>query len=145
MSKPSGKQIDCFIKLQIPAGKANPAPPVGTALGPKGLNIMDFCRSFNDKTSSLGDSVVPVVITVYKDKTFTFITKKPPVPNLIKKELNLTSGSKEPGRNIVTTITMAQARKIAEFKMEDLNCYDVDMAIRMVCGTARSMGIDVVE
>lgn len=146
MSSPKEKkQIAYLAKLQILAGKANPAPPVGTILGPKGVNMMEFCRAFNDQTSSMGDVVVPVEITIYKDKSFTFVLKKPPVSFLIKRELKLDKGSTEPGKKIVKQISMPQVRKIAELKMSDLNCYDLDHAASMVVGAARSMGIEVVN
>ena len=137
------KKIMGQVKLQIPAGKANPAPPVGPALGQRGVNIMEFCKAFNAATQSLGDMVIPVIITVYEDRSFTFITKTPPVTNLIKKELNITSGSSNPNRTKVGKLSKAQLIKIAEIKMPDLNTKDVEQAIKIVAGSARSMGIEV--
>lgn len=137
------KEILTQIKLQIPAGKANPAPPVGPALGQHGLNIQDFCTQFNNATGKLGDTVVPVVITVYADRSFTFITKSPPAAVLIRKALKLKKGSGEPNKNKVGTITRAQLEEIAEIKKEDLNANDVDAAVKILAGTARSMGVNV--
>ena len=131
-----------MIKLQIPAGQANPSPPVGPALGQHGVNIMDFCKQFNDKTKQQAGLIIPVVITVYQDRSFSFITKTPPAAVLLKKALNLPKGSGEPNRNKVGKVTHAQMKEIAELKMEDLNANDVEAAIRMVAGTARSMGIE---
>lgn len=139
------KKIDGYIKLQIPAGQANPSPPVGPALGQKGVNIMEFCKQFNAKTSDKAGLIIPVVITVYADKSFTFITKTPPAAVLIKKILNLKSGSAEPNKVKVSQITRAQLQEIAETKMPDLNANDMDHAISMIAGTARSMGITVVD
>jgi large subunit ribosomal protein L11 len=140
------KKITDYVKLQIPAGKATPAPPVGTALGPKGVNIMEFCKGFNAKTSAKDQEglIIPVVITIYSDRSFTFITKTPPVPVLIKRAVNLAKGSAEPNKTKVVKITEAQLEEIAKLKMPDLNCFDVGAAIRSVKGTARSMGVDVV-
>ena len=132
-----------FIKLQIPAGKANPAPPVGPALGQHGVNIMEFCKTFNAKTQEQMGKIIPVEITVYADRTFTFITKTPPAPSLILEAAGINKGSGEPNREKVGSITSAQVREIAEIKMPDLNASDVDSAMRMVAGTARSMGIVV--
>ncbi len=137
------KKIDGYIKLQIPAGAATPAPPVGPALGQKGVNIMDFCKQFNAKTADQPGMVIPVVITVYSDRSFTFITKTPPAAVLLKKAANLNSGSGEPNKKKVATITRAQAEEIAQTKMPDLNAANVDAAVEMVKGTARSMGIVV--
>ena len=137
------KKIDDYIKLQIPAGAATPAPPVGPALGQKGVNIMDFCKQFNAKTADQPGMVIPVVITVYSDRSFTFITKTPPAAVLLKKAANLNSGSGEPNKKKVATITRAQAEEIAQTKMPDLNAANVDAAVEMVKGTARSMGIVV--
>ena len=137
------KKIDGYIKLQIPAGAATPAPPVGPALGQKGVNIMDFCKQFNAKTADQPGMVIPVVITVYSDRSFTFITKTPPAAVLLKKAANLNSGSGEPNKKKVATITRAQAEEIAQTKMPDLNAANVDAAEEMVKGTARSMGIVV--
>jgi large subunit ribosomal protein L11 len=137
------KKIVGFIKLQIPAGAANPAPPVGPALGQKGVNIMEFCKQFNARTQSEAGMIIPVVITVYSDKSFTFITKTPPAAVLLLKEAKLQKGSGEPNRNKVGTVTRDQVRRIAELKMPDLNAVDVEGAEQMVMGTARSMGIVV--
>lgn len=137
------KKIDGYIKLQIPAGAATPAPPVGSALGQKGVNIMDFCKQFNAKTADQPGMVIPVVITVYSDRSFTFITKTPPAAVLLKKAANLNSGSGEPNKKKVATITRAQAEEIAQTKMPDLNAANIDAAVEMVKGTARSMGIVV--
>ena len=137
------KKVIGFIKLQIPAGKANPAPPVGPALGQHGENIMEFCKAFNAKTQDKMGKIIPAEITVYADRTFTFITKTPPAPSLILEAAGLDKGSGEPNREKVGTITSAQIREIAEIKMPDLNASDVESAMRMVAGTARSMGIVV--
>ena len=139
------KKITGYIKLQIPGGAANPAPPVGPALGQKGVNIMEFCKQFNAKTQDAKGMLTPVVITVYADKSFTFITKVPPVPVLIKKAVGIESGSGEPNRKKVGKITKAQIQEIAQKKMPDLNTIDLEAAMRMVAGTARSMGVDVVD
>ncbi|MEI7695000.1 MAG: 50S ribosomal protein L11 [Chlorobium sp.] len=139
------KKVIGFIKLQIPAGAANPAPPVGPALGQKGVNIMEFCKQFNAKTQSEAGMIIPVVITVYSDKSFTFITKTPPAAVLLLKEANLKKGSGEPNRNKVGTVTGEQIRKIAELKRPDLNAFDSKGAEEMIRGTARSMGIVVQE
>ena len=137
------KKITGYIKLQIPAGAANPAPPVGPALGQKGVNIMEFCKQFNARTQDKAGLIIPVVITVFGDKSFTFITKTPPAAVLLKKAAKHEKGSAEPNRNKVATVTMAQVREIAEVKMPDLNAHDVDAAASMVAGTARSMGFVV--
>lgn len=137
------KKIEKIIKLQIKGAQANPAPPVGPALGQAGVNIMEFCKAFNARTQDKAGTVVPVEITVYNDKSFTFITKTPPAPILLKLALKLQSGSGEPNRVKVGTITYTQCREIAEVKMPDLNCYDLDAASEMIAGTARSMGIRV--
>ena len=140
------KKIVGFIKLQIPAGKANPSPPVGPALGQRGLNIMEFCKAFNAATQKLEPCMpIPVVITAYADRTFSFITKMPPVSYFIVKAAGVAKGSKEPGRSKVGKLTKAQIKEIAEKKMPDLNCATVEAAMQMVAGQARSMGIDVVE
>ena len=139
------KKITGYIKLQIPGGAANPAPPVGPALGQKGVNIMEFCKQFNAKTQNDKGMIVPVVITVYADKSFTFSTKVSPVPALIKKATGVQSGSGEPNRKKVGKITKAQIQEIAQKKMPDLNTIDLEAAKRMVAGTARSMGIEVVD
>jgi large subunit ribosomal protein L11 len=137
------KKVVGFIKLQIPAGAANPAPPVGPALGQKGVNIMEFCKQFNAKTQGEAGMITPVVITVYSDKSFTFVTKTPPAAVLLLKEAKLQKGSGEPNRNKVGTVTMEQVRRIAELKRPDLNAVDIEGAAQMVMGTARSMGIIV--
>ena len=137
------KKVIGFIKLQIPAGKANPAPPVGPALGQHGVNIMEFCKAFNAKTQEQSGKIIPVEITVYADRSFTFITKTPPAPSLILEAVGIEKGSSEPHKDKVGTITSAQIKEIAELKMPDLNASDLDSAMRMIAGTARSMGIIV--
>jgi large subunit ribosomal protein L11 len=137
------KKITGMIKLQVTAGKANPAPPVGPALGQHGVNIMEFCKSFNERTANQAGMIIPVVITVYEDRSFTFICKTPPVPVLLKKALGIESGSAVPQRDKVGTISQAKVREIAELKMNDLNAGSVEAAMSMVAGTARSMGIVV--
>ena len=137
------KKIDGFIKLQIPAGKANPSPPVGPALGQKGVNIMEFCKQFNAKTQDKEGLIIPVVITVYKDKSFTFITKTPPASILLKRAAELEKGSAESNRIKVGKVSKAQVKEIAEVKMRDLNAFDIENAMSMVAGTARSMGLTV--
>jgi large subunit ribosomal protein L11 len=137
------KPVEKLIKLQIPAGGATPAPPVGPALGQAGINIMGFCKQFNDQTKGQAGLVIPVVISVYRDKSFTFITKTPPAAILLKRAANLAKGSGEPNRNKVGTVTRAQVREIAETKKVDLNSNTVEAAMRMVEGTARSMGIEI--
>ena len=139
------KELMTQIKLQVPGGQANPAPPIGPALGQHGVNIMEFCKQFNEKTKDKPGTVIPVVISVYKDKSFTFIMKSPPVANAIKKVAGLAKASPEPGRNIIAKITRAEAQEIARQKMADLNTTKIESAIRIVEGTARSMGIEVVE
>jgi large subunit ribosomal protein L11 len=135
------KKIIGLIKLQIPAGQANPSPPVGPALGQHGVNIMEFCKAFNAKTQEKQGLIIPAVITVYSDRSFTFITKTPPAAVLLKKAANLEKGSGEPNRNKVGKVTHDQVREIAELKMPDLNANDIEMAMRIIEGTARSMGI----
>ena len=137
------KKAIAFVKLQVPAGRANPAPPVGTALGPHGINIMAFCKEFNARTQAQDGTITPVEITIFSDKSFTFITKTPPAAILIKKELGLEKGSGVPNRNKVGKLTKAQVRKIAELKLPDLNCDTIDSAMAMVAGAARSMGVEV--
>ncbi len=137
------KKITGMIKLQVPAGKANPAPPVGPALGQHGVNIMEFCKGFNERTANQAGMIIPVVITVYEDRSFTFICKTPPVPVLLKKALNIEKGSGVPQTNKVGKINKSKVREIAELKMVDLNAADVEAAMSMVAGTARSMGIVV--
>jgi large subunit ribosomal protein L11 len=137
------KKITGYIKLQIPAGAANPAPPIGPALGQKGVNIMEFCKQFNAKTQDKQGLIIPVVITVFSDKSFTFITKTPPASILLARAAKVEKGSGEPNRNKVGKVTSQQVREIAELKMPDLNANDVEAAMKMVAGTARSMGITV--
>ncbi|MFV1987693.1 MAG: 50S ribosomal protein L11 [Gemmatimonadota bacterium] len=139
------KEVTGFIKLQIQAGQANPAPPVGPALGQHGLNIMDFCKMFNSQTQQDVGTLIPVEISVYKDRTFSFITKTPPASELLKKELGLSGGSPEPNREKVGKVTQDQLRKIAQIKMKDLNAADEEAAMRMIAGTARSMGIELAD
>ena len=134
------KEISSFIKLQVPAGKANPSPPIGPALGQHGVNIMEFCKAFNAQTQGQ-DTIIPVVITVYKDRSFTFITKTPPVPVLIKKALKLKKGSATPNKDKVGTLNKSQLEDIAKLKMPDLNCYNLESAMKSVAGTAQSMGV----
>jgi len=141
--KPAKKRVQAVVKLQINAGAATPAPPVGSALGPHGLNIMDFCKQFNAQTASQSGLVIPVVVTVYHDRSFTFITKTPPAAVLLRKEAGLEKGSATPNRQKVGKVTRAQIRKIAEIKLPDLNAMDIDGAMAMIAGTARSMGIEV--
>ncbi|WP_019647178.1 50S ribosomal protein L11 [Novispirillum itersonii] len=141
------KKVAGYVKLQVPAGKANPSPPIGPALGQRGLNIMEFCKAFNAATQGLEPGMpIPVVITAYTDRTFTFVTKTPPVSYFLKKAANLKSGSQTPGKgSFVGKVTVAQIREIAEAKMKDLNCAEVDSAVQMIKGSARSMGLQVVE
>ncbi len=139
------KKVVALVKLQCPAGAANPAPPVGTALGPQGVNIMEFCKQFNARTQSQAGMVIPVVVTIYADRSFSFITKTPPAANLLMKEAGIEKGSAQPNRNKVGAVTRAQLKKIAEIKMADLNASDVDSAMRMIAGTARSMGLEVAD
>jgi large subunit ribosomal protein L11 len=139
------KKLVKVIKLQIPAGKANPAPPIGPALGSAGVNIMAFCKEFNAKTQDKAGDILPVVIMVYADKSFTFITKQPPVSRMILKELGIESGSKVPNRDKVGKLTRSQVRKIAKQKIEDMRIVSEEAALQMVMGTARSMGVDIVE
>lgn len=139
------KKIIGQIKLQIPAGKATPAPPVGPALGQHGVNIMAFTKEFNAKTADQAGMIIPVVISVYQDRSFSFITKTPPAAVLIKKAINLQSGSGEPNKKKVGKITSAQVREIAELKLKDLNAASVESAMRMISGTARSMGVEVID
>jgi large subunit ribosomal protein L11 len=139
------KKVVGVIRLQIPAGAANPAPPVGPALGQAGVNIMEFCKQFNAATQSSAGMVIPVVISVYQDRSFTFVTKSPPAANLLKKIAGLASGAKTPGRETVGSVTRAQLEEIAKIKMADLSARDVDAALKVIAGTARSMGIEVVD
>ena len=148
MAKPKAKgkkkkEVITKIKLQIPAGKANPAPPIGPALGQHGLNIMDFCKAYNDKTKDKGDTVIPVEITVYKDRSFTFILKTPPAATMILKAAKIEKGSGVPNKDKVGKITKAQIKQIAETKLPDLNARDVETASKIIAGTARSMGVNV--
>ena len=139
------KKIDGYLKMQVPAGSASPSPPIGPALGQRGLNIMEFCKAFNDKTKSLAGKPVPVEITVYKDKKFDFKIKSPPASYYIKEAVKLKGGSKEPGRNIVASISKKQLEDIAKEKMNDLNAHDINEAVKIIAGSARSMGIEVKE
>ena len=145
------KKITGYVKLQLPAGKANPSPPVGPALGQHGVNIMGFCKEFNAKSASQGDMIIPVVITVYSDRSFSFVMKTPPASVLLKKAAGLStvkkpgSGAKEPNKNKVGKITTTQLRELATMKIQDMNANDVDAAMRSIAGTARSMGIDIVD
>lgn len=139
------KKVMAYIKLQIPAGKANPSPPVGPALGQHGVNIMEFCKGFNAKTQSMGDTIVPVVITVYQDRSFSYITKTPPASVLLLKAANLQKGSGNPKAERVAELGRDKVREIAEIKMPDLNAYDVESAMKIVEGTARSCGITIVD
>ena len=137
------KKISGFIKLQIPAGKANPAPPVGTALGPKGVNIMGFCKEFNARTQKQIGFILPTVITVYADKSFSFITKSPPASDLLKKAAKVQSAAKNPGKEVVGSVTKEQILEIVRVKMKDLNAYDEESAFKIIAGSARSMGLEV--
>jgi large subunit ribosomal protein L11 len=138
------KKIQAMVKLQIAAGKATPAPPVGTALGPHGVNIMDFCKNFNARTANQEGLIIPVVVTVYADRTYSFITKTPPAAVLLKRAANIAKGSAEPNKAKVGTVTARQVEDIAKLKMPDLNCDSLESAVRTVAGTARSMGLDVI-
>jgi large subunit ribosomal protein L11 len=139
------KKVQGFVKLQIPAGKATPAPPVGTALGPHGVNIMDFCKAFNARTAKDDGLIIPVVVTIYSDRSYTFITKTPPAAVLLQRAANIAKGSAEPNKNKVGTVTAKQVEEIAKTKMPDLNCDSIESAVRTVAGTARSMGLDVIQ
>jgi large subunit ribosomal protein L11 len=139
------KKVKAIVKIQVQGGKANPAPPVGTALGPHGINLMQFCKEYNAKTSNQVGQVVPVEVTVYQDSSFSFILKTPPAADLLKKAAGVRSGSSEPNREKVGTVTTNQLREIAEIKMKDLNAYDVENAVSIIAGTARSMGITVID
>jgi large subunit ribosomal protein L11 len=139
------KKETAYIKLQIPAGKANPSPPIGPALGQRGVNIMEFCKSFNARTQSMGDTIIPVVITVYQDRSFTFVTKTPPASILLMKAAGLKKGSSNPKIERVAEIGRDKIREIAEMKRPDLNAYDVESAMRIIEGTARSAGITIVD
>ncbi|HLI69663.1 MAG TPA: 50S ribosomal protein L11 [Ktedonobacteraceae bacterium] len=137
------KRVKAVVKLQIPAGKANPAPPIGTALGPQGVNIMAFCKEYNERTANQVGLIIPAEITIYEDRSFTFVTKTPPVPDLLKKAVGAEKGSSAPNKTKVGSIDRAKLREIAEMKMKDLNAIDIEGAERMVAGTARSMGITI--
>ncbi|GAB4488702.1 MAG: 50S ribosomal protein L11 [Thermodesulfovibrionales bacterium] len=139
------KQVTAQVKLQISAGKATPAPPVGPALGPHGINIMEFCKAFNAQTAPMGDTIIPVVLTIYQDRTFTFITKTPPASELVKKAAGVIKGSSTPNKDKVGKITKAQVKEIAKTKLPDLNTISLESAERTIAGTARSMGVDVVD
>ncbi len=139
------KKMIAMVKLQIPAGQANPAPPVGTALGPHGVNIMEFCKTFNAQTASAAGMITPVVITIYADRSFSFITKTPPAAVLLRKAAGLEKGSAEPNKTKVGKVTRQQVREIAQLKLPDLNAAGIESAMRMVAGTARSMGLEVVD
>ena len=139
------KKITGYVKLQIPAGEATPAPPVGPALGQQGVNIMDFCKNFNAKTAKDEGLIIPVVVTVYADRSYSFITKTPPASVLLKRAANIAKGSAEPNKSKVGTVTAKQVEEIAKIKLPDLNCDSLDAAIKTVAGTARSMGLDVVQ
>jgi len=138
-----GKKVKAIVKLQVPAGKATPAPPVGTALGPHGINIMQFCKEYNAKTASQAGMIVPAEITIYQDRSFTFVVKTPPAPVLLMKAAGIEKASGVPNRNKVGSVTRKQVRDIAETKMKDLNAMDLEGAVKMIEGTARSMGIEV--
>jgi large subunit ribosomal protein L11 len=139
------KPVVAQVKLQISAGKATPAPPVGPALGPHGVNIMEFCKAFNAQTQALGDTIIPIVMTIYADRSFTFITKTPPASELLKKAAGIIKGSSVPNKEKVGKVTTAQIREIAQTKLPDLNAYSAEAAVKIIAGTARSMGVDVVE
>lgn len=139
------KPVVAQVKLQIPAGRANPAPPVGPALGQHGVNIMDFCKMFNERTKDQGDIIIPVVITVYKDRSFTFELKTPPASSLLKKAAGIEKGSGEPNRRKVGKVSRKDIEKIAQIKLKDLNAYDIEAAMRIIEGTARNMGLEIVE
>ncbi len=139
------KKVKAVVKIQIQGGKANPAPPVGTALGPHGINLMQFCKEYNAKTSSQVGQVVPVEVTVFQDGSFSFILKTPPAADLLKKAANIKGGSSEPNRDKVGSVTQVQLREIAEIKMKDLNAHDIENAVKIIAGTARSMGITVAD
>ncbi|MDX1687611.1 MAG: 50S ribosomal protein L11 [Candidatus Promineifilaceae bacterium] len=139
------KKVKAVVKIQIPGGKANPAPPVGTALGPHGINLMQFCKEYNAKTAGQVGQIVPVEVTIYQDGSFSFILKTPPAADLLKKAAGIDSGSSVPNRDKVGTVTQDQLAEIAEIKMKDLNAHDIEMAKRIIAGTARSMGITVID
>jgi large subunit ribosomal protein L11 len=140
-----GKKVKALVKIQIPGGKANPAPPVGTALGPHGINLMQFCKEYNAKTAGQVGQIVPVEVTVYQDGSFSFILKTPPAADLLKKAAGIDTGSAVPNRDKVGSVTQEQLREIAEIKMKDLNAHDIDAAAKIIAGTARSMGLTVLD
>lgn len=137
------KDVIAQVKLQVPAGKASPAPPIGPALGPHGINIMEFCKAFNAQTQTMGDTIVPAVLTIYNDRTFTFILKTPPAAELLKKAAGIIKGSGIPNKEKVGKVTMSQVREIAKTKMPDLNAFNLDKAVEIIKGTAKSMGIEI--
>ncbi len=139
------KKVVAQVKLQIPAGRATPAPPVGTSLGPHGINLMEFCKQFNARTANMGDVNIPVVVTVYSDRSFTFVTKTPPAADLLKKAAGIEKGSSQPNRQKVGRVTMKQIEEIARTKLSDLNATSLEAAIRIIMGTARNMGLEIVE
>ena len=139
------KEIMALVKLQVAAGKANPAPPIGPALGPHGINIMDFCKAFNAQTQALGDTIIPCVLTIYKDRSFSFILKTPPASELIKKAAGIIKGSSAPNKDKVGKLTMDQVKEIANTKMPDLNAFDIEKAMEIIKGTARSMGVEITQ
>jgi large subunit ribosomal protein L11 len=139
------KEIMALVKLQVPAGKANPAPPIGPALGPHGINIMDFCKAFNAQTQALGDTIIPCVLTIYKDRSFSFILKTPPASELIKKAAGIVKGSGTPNKDKVGKLTMDQVKEIATTKMPDLNAFNIEKAMEIIKGTARSMGVEIAQ
>lgn len=139
------KEVMAMVKLQVSAGKANPAPPIGPALGPHGINIMDFCKAFNAQTQAMGDTIIPCVLTIYKDRTFTFILKTPPASELIKKAAGIIKGSGTPNKEKVGKLTMDQVREIAKTKIPDLNAFNLEKAMETIKGTARSMGVDIIN
>ncbi len=139
------KEVMALVKLQVSAGKANPAPPIGPALGPHGINIMDFCKAFNAQTQALGDTIIPCVLTIYKDRSFSFILKTPPASELIKKAAGIIKGSGTPNKDKVGKLTLAQVKEIASTKMPDLNAFDIEKAMEIIKGTARSMGVEIAK
>lgn len=139
------KEVIAQVKLQVPAGKASPAPPIGPALGPHGINIMEFCKAFNAQTQTMGDTIIPAVLTIYKDRTFTFILKTPPAAELLKKAAGIIKGSGVPNKEKVGKVTISQVREIAKTKMPDLNANDLDEAVKTIKGTAKSMGVEIID
>ncbi|MBI5194925.1 MAG: 50S ribosomal protein L11 [Nitrospirae bacterium] len=138
------KEVIAQVKLQISAGKATPAPPIGPALGPHGINIMEFCKAFNSQTQAMGDTIIPAVLSVYNDRSFTFILKTPPAAELLKKAAGIVKGSGTPNKEKIGKVTMAQIREIAKTKMPDLNAFDIDKAVKTIAGTAKSMGLEII-